>query len=343
MAEPTGPITADRLQFENIEFVWQDRIPRKMITIVAGQPDQGKGLFGAFLAAQVSRGGGKVIYSAIEDGNTTMTGPRLAAAGARMENVVLWSFRLPTQLDELEAQIIKHKAQLVIIDPLASHLEGVKRSSDGIRAVSDPLKQILERCDCAAVIVEHAIKRIPASASPLSAIGGTNSGLPAAARAAYLFGKDPNNEEVSVLACVKSNAFRKPMALKFEIQEADIGLKREIPYLIEDGVVDDFDAVKLVSRRKDDVHIGRPAAARKAAEQWLTDYLKAQGGSAKVTQVNEAGREHEFTVRTLRRAAVDMGLRRDGNGAATVWSLQPMTEGGIVTDEDLQKLLGDGA
>ena len=51
----TAPIRLDRVRARKVAFLWRDRIPKGMITVVAGRPDQGKGLFGAHVAAEASQ------------------------------------------------------------------------------------------------------------------------------------------------------------------------------------------------------------------------------------------------------------------------------------------------
>src|SRR3954467_12318999 len=114
----TSPILASTVEPEDIEFLWNDRLPIGMTTVVAGRPGQGKGLFAAHVAGCVSAAGGNVLYSAIEDSDEQLTAPRLEAAGADMDRVHLWEFRMPTMLGQLEEQVRRLKIDLVVIDPL---------------------------------------------------------------------------------------------------------------------------------------------------------------------------------------------------------------------------------
>ena len=86
-------VIAAEVEAKEVKWIWGDRIPQGMMTIVAGRPDQGKGMFVAHVAADISRRGGNVIYSAAEDDNGMMTRPRLEAAGADLDRILLWEFR----------------------------------------------------------------------------------------------------------------------------------------------------------------------------------------------------------------------------------------------------------
>src|SRR6516164_1970126 len=106
------PVRAIDVEPEPPDWLWENRIPRKQMSVVAGKRNQGKGLLCAHIAAQVSRmrfrdgeetRPGRVLYSAIEDSHSLMTRPRLEAAGANLDNVELWRFSLPAMMDKLEA------------------------------------------------------------------------------------------------------------------------------------------------------------------------------------------------------------------------------------------------
>ena len=97
----------------------------------------------------------------------------LAAPETDLNRVQLWRFQLPGQMAELEAHLVEGKIDLLVIDPFAAHLGGgVSRHSDNIRAVLNPLTELLEATKCACIIIEHALKRVPIHGDPLNAIGG---------------------------------------------------------------------------------------------------------------------------------------------------------------------------
>lgn len=312
-------------------------IPRSMPCFVAGKPEQGKGLFACHVAAKISADktlhggrGGKVFYSAAEDAEGLMTRPRLEAAGANLDNVRLEKFVLPRDLVEVGDYIIDNDIDLLIIDPLASHLQGVSRHSDSIRNVLNPLVKVLESAGCGLLVVEHVNKRVKAGDHPLTAIGGTGSGLPAACRMGFFFGIDPDNEEQRALACIKSNIRERPQALFFEVDTSTVRIEtskgktieKEMPVLIFDkeGTID---PIKLVaSKGNADGKLGRPDDKRAEASEWLTRYLMEHGGGpVKASVIYEDAKAVEMMEKTLKRAANDMNIVRTKKGPATEWSL----------------------
>ena len=328
-----GPIKANKVRSERVDWLWEERIPRGMLSVVAGRPDQAKGLFAITVGADVTKQGGNVLHSAIEDSYSIMTRPRYEAAGADLNRIHLWRFRIPAQLEELEAHIVNDKIDLLVIDPFAAHLSnGVSRHSDNIRSVLNPLTEILEATRCACIIIEHALKRVPVHGDPLNAIGGTGSGLPAAARMAYVFGVDPTDDDHRMLCCVKANIRAKPKAIQFVMDTAEMPRVGAVPLLIFDDEVE-FDAMRLFDGRARQGKVGRPSDKRQNAAEWLTSYLVAAGKPVPVKKIREDAKQYAMSEKTLQRAADDMKIVRipKGGGPNVKWDLS----------DDVKKMLAD--
>jgi hypothetical protein len=304
------------------------------MSIVAGRPDQGKGLIMAHIAAEVSRTKfreadgkvryGRVLYSAVEDSHELMSAPRLRAAGANMKQIHLWRFAIPADWDELQMAMLTEQPDLLVMDPLAAHLSsGISRHSDNIRVVLNPLTKLIEQTGTAALMVEHVLKNVSPNAHPLQAIGGSGSGLAAAARMAYLFGVDPADEDRRILANIKSNIRESPRALGFELDQAIVKEVGEVPFLIYDDELD-IDARKLVvvERRG---HVGRPPDKRSAAAEWLTNflYLDMKCKPTRVGVIEEDSKQYGMASKTLRRAAADIEVVKNppGGGPKVTWAL----------------------
>jgi hypothetical protein len=326
----SGPIRAKDVRAEQVEWLWRDRIPKGMISIVAGRPDQGKGLFAAHVAAEVSQTS-KVLYSAAEDSHGLMTRPRLEVAGANLENILLWRFSLPAQSKEVADLLVRHEIALLVIDPFASHIGGgVSRHGDNVRSVLDPLKNLIEQTRTSVLVVEHVNKRVPSGSSPLSAIGGGSSGLPAFARSAFVFGVDPSDEDRRILAPAKFNIGPKPRSLAFEVDVEDLDVVGAVPLLVEDEELEVFDPMRLFEKKKNET-VGRPPDKRAAAAEWLTQYLAGNGVSP-AGKVQEDSKQYGMAAKTLRRAADDMGVVKNppGGGRNCTWDLP----------DDVKSLLG---
>lgn len=321
----TDPTIARDVKPEEVEWLWEDRIPRSMISVVAGRPDQGKGLLACHIAAKITRAGGRVLYSPIEDSFGIMTRPRLEAAGADLKNVLLWRFQLPDGQEMLEEVVVKKGIDLIIIDPFNAHLgAGISRTSDSIRRVLSPMSDMLERTKAGLLIIEHALKRIPKGSHPLNAIGGSGSGLPAAARMAFILGVDPDNEDRRILAPVKCNLREKPLAMAFEVDVVEIDvIEDDVPFLNFDEELEFFDPMRLFETKEKHGSAGRPPDKRAAAAEWLTNYLLMAGNPVKAGKVMEDAIAAGMTNKTLRNAAVDMNVVKhpQGGGRNCTWDL----------------------
>jgi hypothetical protein len=318
-------VVARDVKAKKVEWLWRGRIPQGMIALLAGRPDQGKGLVSAHIAADVSRRGGNVIYSAVEDDNAMMTRPRLESAGANLDRILLWRFGVPSQMEELENRVKDAKIRLIVMDPLAAHLtNGVSQYSDSIRKVTNPLSAMCERTGCSVIVVAHALKKVPKSAHPLSAIGGSSSGLPAASRMGFLFGVDPDDADRRILCCVKSNLRKQPKPLAFETDTEEIGLVGEVPNLIVQGECE-FDALRLLGDSGEPAQVGRRPDRKAAASEWLVERLWNNGKNEKVNAklVVDDAKRNGMSAQTVRRAAKELDIVKQPptGGRNCTWSL----------------------
>ena len=88
---------------------------------------------------------GDVILLSAEDDIGDTIRPRLEAAGADLERILVWRFKLPAMMQQVFTRIEVNKIDLVVMDPMASHLSGgIKRHSDNVRKVTDPMAELSE-------------------------------------------------------------------------------------------------------------------------------------------------------------------------------------------------------
>jgi hypothetical protein len=349
------PIQALDVAPERVEWLWRERIPRGMITTIAGRPDQGKGLLASAIAADVTQDKPvashtackqNVLYSAIEDSHGIMTRPRLEAAGAILERILLWRFQLPAMFEQIKSLILANDIGLVVIDPFAASLSnGITRFSDNVRDVLSPLSEFIEQTGTSVIIIEHALKRVGNQGHVLDVIGGSSSGLPAASRAAYVFGVDPDDNDKRVMAVAKNNLRSKPLALSFEIDVTDIAEVGEVPSLEFEDELKAFDPMRLFQKPAKNGQVGRPPEKRSAAAEWLTMYLVENGPTSAGT-IYEDAKQHNMNSKTLRRAADDMKIVRNppGGGRNCTWDLNDEIKDtlGIARADVAQSAADDG-
>src|SRR5215831_7879005 len=327
-----GPIRSDKVQSEEVQFIWERAIPIGMPTLLAGRPGEGKSLFAAYIAAEVTKLGDAVVFSNMEDPLPQIVRPRLEAAGADLTKVFFWTPILPTDLDKLDKLLLETGAKLVVLDPIAAHLRVSIYNDQETRTVLSPLSKILADRGAAALLVHHTVKNTGRSGHPLRAVGGSGGGLPGAARAVFLFGSNPANSDERVLIPIKFNLAKTPATARFEMDEEEViagtGHKAKLLqagkllYLQQAKTkVDPWDVIA-----GDATEGNGPTVDRRAeAAEWLTQYLA--DGRQPVKQLKEDAVQNGVSWSTVRRAADAIGVVIErvgfGTGSKSVWSLPP--------------------
>ena len=241
---PVGTLLSE-IESEQVVWLWPERIPKGKVTLVDGDPGEGKSAMMTDLAARVSAGrtlpdgtlceaAGVVLLSA-EDGVADTILPRVEAAGGNPSRVLALQTvgegdaeRLPTLPDDLpllQQAIERVEAVLVVIDPLMAYLSpklNSHRDQDMRRALA-PLARLAQETRTAVVVIRHLNKT--QGGNPLYR-GGGSIGIIGAARSGLLVAKDPEDEERRVLAALKCNLTKLPASLAFRLEEADNGAVR---------------------------------------------------------------------------------------------------------------------
>jgi len=158
LAEPPG-IKLSEVETQQIDWLWQRRIPLGKITILDGDPGMGKSLLAINIAACLSTGRpmpdgtpgrqGSTILIAPEDSAEDTIKPRMEAAGGDPSKVFLLNtiedidekrlvvyprtFSLSRDLDELEREIKRTNA-ILGPDPLPAKAQEVLVSSPTLLA-----------------------------------------------------------------------------------------------------------------------------------------------------------------------------------------------------------------
>lgn len=352
-ASRPGLVRMSDVRAERVSWLWQGRIPMGKVTVVDGDPGQGKSTMTLDIAARVSRGlpmpdGSKgvspaaVLVLSAEDDPADTIRPRLEAAGADLGRVMALSEvdgRLPDlsrDIALIQEVVVAHMVALVVIDPLMAYLGGDvngHRDQDVRRALA-PLAMMAQRTGATVVLVRHLNKQSGGSAIYR---GGGSIGITGAARSVLLVATDPNADPSDpsprrIVAGVKSNlaAMAPSMAYRLVTDEAT-GMGRVV---WEEGTVCiSADDLTRIRDREDGHGAGGDAV----------DFLRAMlaEGPVPASDLIRQARQEGISERTLRRARDRAGVqsRRQGFGKGSVvwWSL-PMDgrTDGRMTPQDAQ-------
>jgi putative DNA primase/helicase len=287
-----------------VEWVWHGYIPLGTLTLVSGDPGVSKSLLVTDIAAIVSRGGvfpdgstarrGNVAILNNEDDPGRVIMPRLKAAGADPAHVFLPStdcIDLGTQLDILERELSERKYELLIVDPLTSHLRANSNLDTDVRHKMAGITDLAKSLDIAVIGVRHNRK----SGGRAIHRGHGTVAFSAAARTEYTVAEHPTIPGIRVLACTKNNYAELPPSLAFTVEQNGDGNA----YIRWQGLVD-ISADELCSTAKKD-----PPRMTEAIN-FLRSQLK--DGPCPTAEVEARAMERGISPATLRRARRDLGV-----------------------------------
>ncbi len=318
---------------EKVNWLWPNRIPLGALTVLDGDPGNGKSLCALEIAARVSRGrplpgereftapGGVVILSA-EDSLSHVIKPRLRAADADMSRVIALPYsadfqgqatfsRLPNDIPVLGAAIKRVAAKLVVFDVLVAYVPTTlsTKSDQDVRLALAPLAEMADRLEVAVLLIRH-LNKAPGGNALYR--GGGSIGIIGAARSGLLLAADPQSPDTRVLAVIKSNLGVPAPSLNFRIATAD-----GVPHIEWCGT----------STHSAETLLAPPPTAEDKsavaeAREFLAEELK--DGAREAVQMQQAAKRLNISDMTLRRAKGVLGVRSHKQGAQWFWQLPVM-------------------
>lgn len=225
-------ISMDEVQSKEINWLWYPYIPYGKITIIQGDPGEGKTTLALRLAALLSKGEAlpyddterepvKIIYQTAEDGLEDTIKPRLEAAEADCTQikVIDESETALSMLDErIEKAIIEVGARVVILDPIQAYVGANinMNNANEVRNVMAQLGRVAEKYDCAILLVGHMNK---GSGNKSSYRGLGSIDFQASARSVLIVGRIKDSPQVRVMVQDKSSLAPEGEAIAFELDK----------------------------------------------------------------------------------------------------------------------------
>lgn len=315
------------IQRERVEFIWRDRLPAGMLSLLMGDPGLGKSQLSVAIAAEITAAGGSVLMMSAEDHPAVTIRPRAEAAGANLDRLHIVSMTnedgmedslsLPDDALELDRLVEETGATFVVIDPLMAHLpESVNSWRDqSMRRALGPLHRIASKRRVSFLIVVHLNKAT--GANTLYRAGGS-IGIPAAVRSALLLARDPDDPDPErgtrrVVAHVKSNIGPQQETLAANIETIRLDDGTEAPCLKITGT-SDASAADL---------LGGPVAEVRTKRDDAADFLREElaDGPRPVKEIKDAAGEAGIGWRTIEdaKAELKVSARREGFGKEGGW------------------------
>ncbi len=310
------------IQGREIQWLWRGRIPRGMLTLLAGDPGLGKSFLATWLSSRLSIGAGlpgdppqapaSTVYLSAEDSPEYALQPRAAKNGADLSKIIVLEdsdFDIGADLEKVRA-IAKTNpdVRLLIIDPLNSYLGDTDYFKDpAVRLKLNPLVQFAEQKGIAVLAVMHLNKKTDQAG--IYRIGGSIA-FAGIARSILAVTQDRHDADRRLLRPLKMNYCRKPDNLAFRIGE-------DLVLGFEDGPVEVVDDESLSAPT------GREALEGSFVAEWLADYLGA--GPVELPDILAAAKGVGASQSALYRAKSRLHVQSKSSGfgksRATSWEL----------------------
>lgn len=228
---------------KEVSWLWYPYIPYGKITVIEGDPGEGKTTLVLKLAAMLSKGLPlpcdddrpyepiHIIYQTAEDGIDDTIKPRLEQNGAdcSMIRVIDETEKELSMTDErLEQAIVETNAKLIILDPIQAYIGATvdMHRANEIRPVLKKLGMIAEKYQCAVILIGHMNK---ASGSKSTYRGLGSIDIQATARSVLLVARLRDKPNIRIMAQDKSSLAPAGDAIGFEMTE-DRGMTCIGPY-----------------------------------------------------------------------------------------------------------------
>ena len=319
-------INMEQVEVEKIDWLLYPFIPFGKVTIVQGDPGEGKTTMVLQIIAKLTKGEAvlpsgsdepaleaktvdlepvNVIYQTAEDGLGDTIKPRLLSAGADCSRVMVIddNDQALTMMDaRLEEAIIKTKARLVVLDPIQGFLGAAvdMHRANEIRPLMKRVAVLAEKYHCAIILIGHMNKNSNGKSS-YRGLGSID--FQAAARSVLIVGRIKNEPEIRVVCHVKSSLAPEGKSIAFRLDK-DTGFEWIGEY--------DISADDLLSgdNRGQKIH---------AAKEFLKEVLAS--GSVAQTKVAEEAESRGIKKKTLWNAKKELEIDSVKIGNQWFWML----------------------
>jgi hypothetical protein len=310
-------ITMSDIVTEPVTFLWKPYIPRSKISIIQGDPGEGKTTMVLAVAAALTTGGTlpgggmaepvHVIFQTAEDGLGDTIKPRLERFGADVDRVhVIDESDDPLTLSDerIEQSIIEKNASLFILDPAQAYFgDADMHSAKGVRPLMKQLAGVAERTGCAIVIIGHLNKK--GGKSQYRGLGSID--IFAAARSVMTVGRI--DEDMRAVVHNKSNLTSPGASQAFGLD-----LAGGFCWLGDYAITID----QLLDPKKKDGNGAKPVSQLETAKLFIMAALS--GGDVHAKAIINDGAKIGLSEATMKRAKSELGVGSDKRGSEWFWT-----------------------
>jgi len=234
LKEPSKPETVKIIRMSDVEltpveWLWKPYLPFGKLSVLQGNPGEGKTYFAMHLTAACTNGKllpnmermepFNVIYQTAEDGLGDTVKPRLIEAGADLDRVLVIDdseVQLTLSDERIEKAIVENNARLVIIDPIQAYLGAdvdMNRANE-VWPIFMRLGQVAQRTGCAILLIGH-LNKAAGMQSLQRGLGSID--IAAAVRSVMFIGKLKHDPTMRILAHEKSSLAPPGASLAFSL------------------------------------------------------------------------------------------------------------------------------
>ena len=325
---PLELYTAADIEPKEVAWLWYPYIPFGKVTLIQGDPGDGKSTFALNLAAILTRGDTlpftgvshepmRVIYLNAEDDADDTVVPRFIKANGVRSHLIFVSEkkqRLDFSDDRIREAIVRTGARVCILDPLASYLgaDVSMNLANEVRPRFESLIEVAKETGCAIIVIAHMNKMEGLNAKY------RNSGsidIVASVRSALVIGQSGDEPSHRVLAHSKSNLAPTGDSILFSVSDGVVEFIDTID-ITADQLVGAYGANKAKETKQ--------AAARRELQDMLSEgQLPQKEIMARMSELGISQRTCELAKATLPIESVRvgdhfewvLGNRPDGNYA----------------------------
>ena len=227
LPETVKIIRMSDVELTPVEWLWKPYLPFGKLSVLQGNPGEGKTYFAMHLAAACTNGKllpnmermepFNVIYQTAEDGLGDTVKPRLIEAGADLDRVLVIDdsdVQLTLSDERIEKAIVENNARLVIIDPIQAYLGAdvdMNRANE-VRPIFMRLGQVAQRTGCAILLIGHLNK-----AAGMQSLQRGLGSIAAAVRSVMFIGKLKHAPTMRILTHEKSSLAPPGTSLAFSL------------------------------------------------------------------------------------------------------------------------------